>query len=501
MSAHTSEKAATLETTLDRLPYGRADDSFASGKVGKIPIPEGVTQKKLYRDIILIAWPSLVELVLTQLTSIADQMMVGHLPGQEGIMALAAVGLAMQPKFLLMTMIQAMNVGATALIARFRGQQDQRRANLVFRHAIILNLVMSFLFMALGLVFSEELIRFMGGSGISEETLDLGVQYLNIQLYGFIPLCLGITVTAALRGIGDTRTPMIYNTIANVVNLGFNYVMIYGHFGCPKMGVAGASFATIIGQTVAFFIAMYISLGKKHYVFIDLREKFHFDRGLMERMVNIGLPSMVEQLFMRAGIIIYTRQVTGLGDVIYATHQVCMSIQGMTFMIGQATANAATTLMGQCIGKLRYDMASIYMRKSRNVGIAVSFIMMILMIFFNRQIIGMFKNSPEVIALGAPILVLLAASQPFQADQFTVSGGLRGAGDTRFAAAVIAVTVLGIRPVTCIILIRVFHMGLWGAWIALVADQCMRTALMALRYHSGKWKAISAGHTTHPQEA
>ncbi len=497
MANELQKGAGVVRTALDNLPYGEPDSPYASGKVGKIAVPDGVTQKRLYQDIILIAWPSLVELVLTQLTSMADQVMVGHLPGQEGIMALAAVGLATQPKFLLMTMIQAMNVGATAMIARFRGQQNQEKANLVFRHAILLNLVMSLVFMAVGLLFCKDLIRFMGGDGISEETLQLGVQYLNIQLYGFIPLCLGITVTAALRGIGDTRTPMLYNTIANVINLFFNYVMIYGNFGVPKMGVAGASLATIIGQTAAFFIAMYISFSKKHYIYIDWKEKFHFDRHLMGSVVNIGIPSMVEQLFMRTGIIIYTRQVTGLGDIIYATHQVCMSIQGMSFMVGQASANAATTLMGQCVGKRRYDMACVYMRKTRNVGVAVSFVLMVLMVLFNREIIGLFKDSPDVIALGAPILILLAASQPFQADQFIVSGGLRGAGDTRFAAGVIAVTVLGIRPITCIVLINVFHMGLWGAWIALVADQCMRTALMATRYHYGKWKSISMRHTHH----
>ncbi len=487
-------KLRTVRTALDDLDYGTPDAPENTGKVGRIQIPGGVTQKQLYRDVALIAWPSLVELVLTQLTSMADQVMVGHLPGQEGITALAAVGLAAQPKFLLMTMVQALNVGATAMIARFRGQQDREKANLVFKHAMLLNLLISALFMAVGLLLSGQLIRFMGGAGISGETLELGITYLNIQLYGFIPLCLGFTVTAALRGIGDTRTPMVYNTIANVINLGFNYLMIYGHFGFPKLGVAGASLATIIGQTIAFFIALTVALRKKHYVYLDFREKFTFDRELMGRVVGIGMPSMLEQLFMRTGIIIYTRQVTGLGDTVYATHQVCMSIQAMSFMVGQAFSNAATTLMGQSIGKLRYDMSAVYMRVTRNLGIAVSFVLMALMVCFNEQLIGLFKNSQEVISMGAPILILLAASQPFQADQFIVAGGLRGAGDTRFAAVVMAVTVLGVRSLLCIALIRFFGLGLWGAWIALVADQCMRTLLMALRYHSGRWKEISRGH-------
>ncbi len=495
-------KGKTVITALDRLPYGRDGDPGETGRVGKAVTPEGVAKRELYRDVFLVAMPSLVELVLTQLTSIADQMMVGNLPGQEGIVALTAVGLAAQPKFLLMTMVQAMNVGATAVIARFRGQQKRDRCNDVFKHAMILNLLMSVLFMLVGLASSEWLIRFMGGTGISEEALTLGKEYLDIQLYGFIPLCITITVTAALRGIGDTKTPMIYNTVANVINLGFNYVMIYGHFGVPKMGVAGASWATNIGQTVAFAIAMWVSFRKKKYVYIDLKERFTFNRGLMGDVINIGVPSMVEQLLMRLGLIIYNRQVTGLGDTVYATHNVLMSIQSMSFMMGQAFANAATTLMGQSIGKRRYDMSAVYMRRTRDLGIVASIFVALVLALFNRPIIAMFKNDPTVINMGAPILYLLAASQPLQADQFIVSGGLRGAGDTRFTAVVMAVTVLGLRSGLAIVTINYIHLGLWGAWIALVIDQCSRTFVMALRYHSGKWKEISRSFRhAHAKEA
>jgi putative MATE family efflux protein len=331
----------------------------------------------------------------------------------------------------------------------------------------------------------------MGGSGISEETLALGVQYLNIQLYGFIPLCLSFTVTAVLRGIGDTKTPMVYNTLANVINLIFNYIMIYGKFGCPEMGVAGAAWATVIGQTVAFFIAVGVVISKKRYIYLDFKEKFKFDMVLMNNVISIGVPSMIEQLFMRAGIIIYARTVAGLGDTMYATHQVCMSIQSMSFMMGNAFANAATTLMGQSLGKRRYDMAELYMRQTRNLGIICSFFLILVLVTCNKAIIALYNDTPEVIAMGSKILLLLAASQPFQADQFITAGGLRGAGDTRYTAFVIAITVLGVRSGLGVLAIKVFDWGLWGAWIALIADQLLRTGLMGLRYKSGKWKTIA----------
>lgn len=226
----------TVRTALDDLPYGKLDSKRAYGRVRKARTPKGVSRGRLYRDVTMIAWPSFVELLLTQLTSMADQIMVGRIPGNAGVQSLSAVGLASMPKFLMMTTIMAMNVGTTAVVARARGQQNRNEANRAFQQAMMLNLLLSAVLMVVGLISSPWMIAFMGGSGIAQETLELSTRYLNIQFYGFIPLCLTSTVTAALRGVGDTRTPMVYNTVANVVNLFFNYVMIYGKFGCPALG-------------------------------------------------------------------------------------------------------------------------------------------------------------------------------------------------------------------------------------------------------------------------
>lgn len=490
MSQEKNGKGLTVQTSLDGLPYGDLNDTSMMGRVKNVLKPQGITSKMLIMDIFLIAWPSLLELILTQLTSMADQMMVGRLPGMEGVMALSAVGLAMQPKFLLMTMIQSMNVGSTAIIARYRGQQNRERANQVFMQCILLNFVMSIVFMTLGTVFAEDLIRFMSGKGISEDTLMQATQYLRIQMYGFVPLCLSFTITAALRGIADTKTPLFYNTMANVINVIFNYLMIYGKFGFPRMGVMGASIATVVGQTVASAIAIGVALSKRRYIYIDLKEKFKFDMGIMKNVTTIGVPAMVEMLFMRVGILIFVRTVSGLGDTLYATHQICMNIQAMTMMMGQAFASATTSLMGQSLGKRRMDMAMLYMQYARRLGMAVACAFGVVLILFGEQIVGLYNSTPEVKDIGGKILLMVAVMQPIQSSQFIVSGGLRGAGDTKFSAVVTAITVIGVRSGLAVLLINFLDFGLWGAWIALVSDQAVRTLCMTLRYQSGKWKAI-----------
>ena len=476
-----------VETALDGLPYG--PESLDTGRVGKVPLPDGVSKRRLTRDVVMLSWPSLLELILSQLTTFVDQIMVGRIPGELGVAGLAAVGLAGNPKFALMTAIQALNVGATAVIARSRGQQNQERANQVFRHALLLNLILSVVLMMVGIFGAEWMVRFMGPE-ISENTIQAAAQYLRIQFYGFIPLCLTFTVTAALRGVGNSRTPMVYNTVANVVNVVFNYILIYGKLGVPALGVTGASIATVIGQTVAFVIAMVVILRKKSYLYLSFKEKFSFDRTILGNMVQVGLPAMLEQLLMRVGIIIYTRTVSALGDLQYATHQILLSIQSFSWLLGQAFSTASTTMVGQSLGKRRSDMAVIYLNRTRSLACWTALVLTVLIIVLRSVIVGWFTTDAVVIAMGAEIIFLIALGLPIQTDSFVISGGLRGAGDTRFTAMAMLVTVLIVRSVLAYRLVTVLGWELWGAWIAFLADLLVRAVMIYFRYYSGVWKGI-----------
>ena len=480
----------TVHTVLDDLPYGDGIPEYENAEIRGVRLPDGVKGSALMRDVLMIAWPSMLELILTQLTSMVDQMMVGHLPGQEGITALSAVGLAAQPRFLLLVMMIALNTGGTAVIARYRGQQNQAKANQTYRQSMVLNFLLSGFFSIVGIILAEPLVRFMGAGGITQETIEQATVYLRIQMYGFIPLCMTTTTTAALRGVGDTRTPLIYNTVANVVNVIGNYLLIYGKFGFPKMGVAGASLATVIGQCAACGMALYVSLSGKRYIKINLKEKFRFDRVILSNVVGIGAPAMVDQLCMRVGSILFVRTVAGLGDMLYATHNVLMNIMGMTLMLGQAFATSSTTLMGQSLGKRRADMAALYMRYVRRLGIYISVVMGCTLAILRAQVISLYNSTPEVVAVGSQIMFIMAILQPFQTDQFIVAGGLRGAGDTKYTAMVTAVTVLLTRNIVSWFAVNILEMGLWGAWIAIISDQIVRTGLVNARYLSGKWRHI-----------
>lgn len=475
-------RSPNKKMALDFVEAGTENSNYE--RVNK-KLPANITSKMLYEDVVRIAWPSFVELTLTQLASMVDLMMVGQL----GPWALTSVGLTTQPKFLMMTMFMAMNVGATALIARHKGAGELEKANTVLRQSLLLTFVLAAAASVLGFLFSKQMVQFMGAS--DAETLAGGTIYLQIQMAGLLTVALTSTITAALRGAGDSRTAMIYNLIANIVNVIFNYLLIYGNLGFPKMGVAGASLATVIGQFVAMILAFRAVMSGKKYLHLRFRDGFRPEPKALKSIFNIGIPAMIEQFVMRAGVIIYSKTVASLGTVAFATHQVCMNIQAMSFMNGQAFAVSATSLVGQSLGKKRFDMAQAYSRHTRRIGMAVSLLLGVAFFLFGKPIVSLYSTDATVIQQGAIILMFVALIQPFQSSQFILTGALRGAGDTKATAAIMFITTLLVRPGLALITINLLGWGLYGAWVAMVADQLLRSWLVLLRYNSGKWKQIT----------
>lgn len=283
---------------------------------------------------------------------------------------------------------------------------------------------------------------------------------------------------------------MIYNLTANLVNVIFNYLLIEGNFGFPRMEVAGASLATIIGQFVAFvFASIYIMKGDQ-YLHLRLKDGFKLDLLSIKQIITIGAPAMIEQFLMRVGVIIYVKTIAGLGTIAYAVHQVCMNIQALTFMNGQGFAVSATSLTGQSLGKNRPDMAHAYNHRTRRLGMAVSLVLGVIFIFGGGKIVSLYNDDPAIVTQGARIMLFVSFTQPLQSSQFILSGALRGAGDTRATAIITFITVLLVRPLLAIYFINQWNMGLEGAWLAFIIDQALRSLLVLLRYNSGKWRSI-----------
>ena len=477
-------KEKKVVTTLDNLPFGTDELIENMPRKYSNELPDGVTSRMLYGDILRIAWPSMIERTLAAFAAMVNMMMVGQL----GPWAITSVGLASMPRMLMVTMIMALNIGSTAHIARSRGAGNREKANAYLRQAILLGCAASVAIGALGFSLSELLVRLMGAP--DEVTLKSGTTFLQIQSAGFIFIGIPITITAALRGVGNTRAPMIYNMIAAGINIVFNLLLVEGRWGFPRLEVAGTSIATLAGQVVASIIAIVIIIRKDNYIHLDLRTPFKINTAQMQEMLQIGMPAVGEQVILRTGLILVNRVVAELGTNDFAANQIVMNFQSITMINGESISTSATTLMGQSIGKRHPDLAQAYTSRCRRTGLAFSFVIAVFFIVLRHPLTRLYTDNADVVATSAFVILILAAYQPFQAAQFIVAGALRGAGDTFAVAVVNFICALILRPVLAAIAVLFLNMGVAGAWYAFLIDQIIRSFIISKRFSSGKWKKV-----------
>ena len=284
--------------------------------------------------------------------SMADMIMVGRL----GPWAITSVGLSNQPMFVAMSVFIALNVGATALVARFVGAGEPHEASKVAKQALMIAVIMGVVLAAVSVSFAGEILHFMGAE---EDVIGPGTSYLKVVCLGLPVWAVTISLTAALRGAGDTRTPMTVNIVANLVNVVGNYLLIYGHLGLPRLEVKGAAVATTISRIVASILILAKVLKGGKVIKITVRDSFKFDMPIIKRILNVGIPAAIEQAVMRSGQMTFARIVSSFGTNTYAAHQIALNIEGFSFTPGMSFQIASTTLVGQSLGaKNRQGRAS-----------------------------------------------------------------------------------------------------------------------------------------------
>ena len=476
----------TEETTENVNVYDEPDIDIPgdNDKQIDIEIDSNSQRRKL---ILALTWPSLAENFLTSLMSMVDMMMVGGL----GAYAISAVGLVSQPRFVMLSAFMAMSIGTTALVARCKGARDPDGANSAFQQSIVITTVLTVVLCVAMFFCAEPLVRLLAGSEISERAIQEGMIYFRIQIYGFPTVAFTFSINAALRGAGNTKASFQNNTVANLVNVVLNYCLIGGNFGFPRMEVAGASLATVIGQGVGMLLAIYTVASGKYYLKLDLKTRWKIDFSMIARIMRIGIPSLIEQIIMRVGMLWFTTIVTALGEFAYSAHMVAMNIMQLSFTTGMAFGTATTTLVGQCLGRQRADLAKLYVKMTQNLGYIVSTALALVMFIFGAQLAGLYTDDMAIIVLAADMLKIIALSNPISNARFVYVSALRGAGDARYMAIIAFIGVLLVRPLVSILLVNYFNMGLSGVWIALVSDSLLCFVLALIRYKRGKWASIN----------
>ena len=450
-------------------------------------INQKFNKTELRLNIFHIVWPVFIEVLLGSLFGMIDMMMVGRI-SEHAAQAVSAVGMTNQPVFLGLSFVQALNVGGTAIIARYYGAKKYKNISLVLKHVMLLAMLGFVLPISVLMIFLAPYVLSFLGADVS--VIEVGTAYFRVIMLGFIFQSFSFTMTAALRGIGETKIPMRNNVIANSLNVLGNAVLIYGLFGFPVLGVTGAAISTALSNVIAMSLNLRYVLSKKSVLYLDFKEKFEFRFEMMKDLIRIGLPTALEQLALRVGIISFLNIVSGLGTNVYAAHQISLNILNLTYSPAQAFGITASTLMGQSLGAKNEQLARMYTRMCQRIGFVIA-IGMSLFIFFGSQTLAEFYSTePEIIRNTMIALTIVAFVQPFQSHQLITSGALRGAGDTVWPLIAIFVGSIVIRVSLGYIFVNIIGLGLAGAWYAVFIDQFIRWLIILFRFKSGKWKNI-----------
>lgn len=434
----------------------------------------------IFKKTVRIAWPSITESFLISLVGMIDTMMVGGL----GSRAIAAVGLTTQPKFVGLAVFISLNVAVSAIVARRKGEQNKESANSVLTQAVQITLILAAVVSVVCVAFASPIIHLAGSA---EDTHAEAVTYFRIIMGAMVFNVLSMVLNAAQRGAGNTKIAMKTNLVSNGVNIVLNYLLIGGKLGFPKLGVAGAAIATVIGTVIACGMSICSMLHEDQFICLRGAKWFRFDKNSLAALANIGSSTLAEQIFLRLGFLTYSIIVAHLGTDAFAAHQIGMNLMSISFSFGDGLSVAAVTLVGQSLGAKKERLAQVYATLCQRMGVIFSLSLSVIFVLLGREIFMMFTDEIIILDYGVMIMRMMTVVVFLQIAQVVYSGCLRGAGDTKYTALVSLISVAIVRPGAGWLFCYPLGLGLFGAWLGLAVDQMVRFVMTYLRFKSGKW--------------
>lgn len=438
---------STFTATAEAQPAASASEGTSAGEAEEAP---------LRRRVFNLAWPVISENFLQTLLGIVDTLMVSVL----GAAALAGVGAAIQVMFFIIAALSAISVGSSVLVAQAYGARAMDKATLLAKQSLVWSGLISLPLILMGLFAAGSIISiFM----MEPEVTAIGRDYLQVTMGTVMVLTLVLLGGGVLRGLGDSRTPMLITLFANVVNVFLSYGLIFGQFGMPELGVIGSAWGTFLSRLIAFVILFAVMWRGVRGVSIRGLAGWLPNFDSARRILKIGVPAASEQVLIATAFLTMSINVAQLGTEALAAHRIAMNALSISFLPGIGFGLAATALVGQSIGARRFHEGHAVGGIATTWALAWMSILGVAFFVYAEGIMHLFSSDPHVIALGAAGIRPMALTQPFWAIFFVQSGALRGTGNTGFPLRVNSSSIWA-SVIMGAIGVQLFGMGLDGVW-------------------------------------
>lgn len=429
-------------------------------------------------EVLRLALPAIFEMLLHTLVWTFDTGMVGRLTPE----AISSVTLGAQIMFTVSNIFGALGVGTTAMVSRNIGAMNKERAQDVAIQALSLGIIISIVVGSLGIVFSK---------GIFHRLVDdpkvaiLGTEYLRIVFIGvffLIPTMIGNSI---LRGAGNTYIPMISAASANIFNIVGDYLLIFGKFGFPRMETKGAAIATGLGQGVGAIITFAYLFRNNPYIQVQIKKLFKINKEIFDSLVNLSFPAILEVFMNEGSRLVSSFWIAQLGTMAYASHSIAVAAESISFMPGYGFAVATTTLVGQSLGSKDVGKAEKTVKISTSYAIILMGIVGMLFFVIPYPIMRLFSSDEKTVLLASKCLRIGAFAQIPTAIAMTLSGALKGAGDTKGPFRISLITNFVVRLPLIFLIVFVFKLPIIYIWIATCIQYLVEAFLMAIRYKKG----------------
>jgi multidrug resistance protein, MATE family len=421
-----------------------------------------------------------VPVMLSQLghvmMGVVDSLMVGHV----GAVPLAASSLANVAFNVILLFGIGVSYAITPLVAAAHGENNYEKSNEVLKHGLAINIINSFVLVALVMAAKNILYHIDQPADVVTEA----IPYLGIITFSIIPTLLFQTFRQFTEGLSRTRIAMMAVIGSNIIHIPLNYVLIFGHFGFPAMGLVGAGWATLISRIImAAAIALYVY---KSPSFKKFRPGFsigNYSNSLFSKMLHIGLPAGVQFIFEVAAFDMSAVMMGWLGTKTLAAHQIAINLATISYMTTSGLAAAATIRVSNEMGKKDYSTMRTVAFVLLSIAMSIMFLWGLLFVLGKDFLPTLYVSDPEVIMISAPLLIIAGFFQLSDGVQVVCLGALRGLHDVKIPSLFIFIAywIIGL-PLGYFLAFKIGWGGV-GVWTGLLIGLTLTAIAMVLRFH------------------
>ena len=432
------------------------------------------------RQLFSLTWPIFLEAVLFSVIGSVDTLMLSGYADN----AVGAVGLANSVMSLFQVISNIITAGTGILCAQYigAGRTTKEKQPLILA-ALLVNGALGVGFSVAAGAGAGWLLDLMG---ISPEQRPYAVDYMRIVGSFLFVQMIAATFTALIRAHGKTKATMGLSLLMNVVNVGLNYVLIYGKLGFQPMGAAGAAIATVISKWLALILAGGYLL-KAVLPDLSFRPDWNAMKQTTKQILAFGSPAAGEQISYTLSKLVVMAMVTNLGPVAVNTYSYVNIVVSYVYLFSMAIGQGTAIMVGWEAGRRRTADAKVICRFSTNVSTLIALGALGMLCLMRRQVMDLFTNDPAIIAMGAAVILSDLVLEIGRSRNLVLVNALRATGDVRYPLYIGLFSMWFFSVGFSWVLGLGFGWGLVGIWIGLGLDECFRAVLLQIRWEKEKW--------------